>query len=104
MRRAGEDLFALLLGHATQNAESLALPEELFLIEAVEDLLLGFVADGAGVVEDEAGFRFRVNLAIALLKKRADHLLGVVGIHLAAECLQIKCLFGRHRDPSIPWT
>ena len=57
--RSLEDLFALLLGDATEHAEALAgFVQLLVVVEAVEDLLLGFVADGAGVVEDQAGVFF----------------------------------------------
>jgi len=32
--------------------------ENLVIVEAIEDLLLGFVANGTCVVENEAGFFF----------------------------------------------
>jgi hypothetical protein len=57
----------------------------LVFVQAVKDLLLGLVADGAGVVEDQAGFFFRLDLPVALLLQCADDLLRVMGIHLAAE-------------------
>src|SRR5438094_7558410 len=55
VRRALENSLALLLGHAAENAEFLALCLELLVIgKAMKDFLLGFVPDGAGDVEDEA--------------------------------------------------
>jgi hypothetical protein len=66
---------------------------ELFvLVEAVEDFLLGLVADRAGVVEDEAGVGFVGGLGVALLDEGADDLFGVVGVHLAAEGFDVKGL------------
>ena len=59
VRRALEYLFALLLRHASQHAEDLALARRpLEILQAVEDLLFGLVADAAGVVEHQVG-RFR---------------------------------------------
>ncbi len=95
--RALEDLFAFLLGDAAEHAEALAgLVQLLVVVEAVEDLLLGLVADGAGVVEDQAGVFFGLDLAVALLQQCANHLFGVMGIHLAAEGLKIEGFFGCH--------
>ena len=73
--------------------------ELLVVVEAVEDLLLGFVADGAGVVEDQAGVVFDLDLAVALLLQCANDLFGVMGIHLAAEGLEIEGFFGCHSNP-----
>ena len=54
-----EDLVAFLLGHAADDGEALAFTLKLFvLVQAMKDLLLRFVADGAGVVEDQAGVGF----------------------------------------------
>ena len=56
MGSALENLLAFLLRHAAQHAEALALFLQLLVVgQAVEDLLLGFVANGAGVVEDQPG-------------------------------------------------
>jgi hypothetical protein len=71
----------------------------LVVVEAVEDLLLGFVADGAGVVEDQAGIFFRLHLPVTLMLQCANHLFGVMGIHLAAEGLKIEGFFGCHSNP-----
>ena len=62
-----EDLLALLLGDAAEDGELFAFAlEALVLVEAVEDFLLGFVADGAGVVEDQAGVGFVLDAGVAL--------------------------------------
>ena len=70
----------------------------LVVVEAVEDLLLGLVADGAGVVEDQAGFFFGLDLAIALVQQCANDLFGVMGIHLAPESLKVEGFFGCHSN------
>ena len=64
----------------------------------MKTFLLGFVADGAGVVEDQAGVFFGLDLPVALLLQCANHLFGVMGIHLAAEGLKIEGFFGRHSN------
>jgi len=65
VRRALENLLAFLLGDAAQHAKDLAFFLEFLVVsEAMKDLLLRFVADGAGVVEDEIGFLDGRNLAI----------------------------------------
>ena len=98
MRRLVENLFAFLLGDASQNREflpvSMGLLELVFLelVEAVEDFLLGLIANAAGVVEDQLGFLRGGNLAVALAQKGANDLFGVVGVHLAAERLDVKRL------------
>ena len=84
--RALEYLFALLLGDTANDGEFLSLFLKFFeIVEAVEDLLLGLVADGTGVVEDEVGLLDGVDPAISLGDERTDDLLGVVYIHLASE-------------------
>ncbi len=63
VRRAVEDLFALLLCHAAQDAEDLALHAvALEVLQAVEYLLFGLIANTAGVVEYESGFVRRFHL------------------------------------------
>ena len=85
MRRPLEDLFALLLRHAPEHAKDLVLARALEILEAVEHLLLGFIADAAGVVQHESGVFRRSDLRVALFHERADHLFGIVHVHLAAE-------------------
>ncbi len=91
-----EDVLAFLLGDAADDGELFAFAlEALVLVEAVEDFLLGFVADGAGVVEDEAGVGFVVDAGVALVLQGADDLFGVMGVHLAAEGFDVEGLAHR---------
>src|SRR5207244_11333101 len=56
VRCALENFLALLLGDTSQDGEFFSLRLKLFVIgKTMKDLLLGFVADGAGVLEDQAG-------------------------------------------------
>src|SRR5882757_9252172 len=81
-----EDLFALLLCYASEDTENLALRLVFLVIgKPVKNLLLGLVADGAGVIQHEPSFFDSRNLTIPLLLKRADHLFGIVHVHLAAK-------------------
>jgi hypothetical protein len=63
------------------------------LVQSVEDLLLGLVADGAGVVENQSRVGL-VGLGVALAQQRPDNFLRVVGVHLAAEGFDVKSLHG----------
>ena len=58
----------------------------------MKDLLLRLVADGAGVVEDEAGFGLVGDLGVALMLQRSDDFFRVMGVHLAAEGFDIERL------------
>ena len=58
--------------------------------ELTKDLLCGLLSDTAGVVEHVMRGLGRIHLRIALVKQRSDDLLGVVGVHLAAECFDVK--------------
>ena len=96
MRRALEDFLALLLGHAADDGEDLALARfALEMLQAVEDLLLGFVADAAGVVENVMRRFDGFDLRVALVEQRADDFFGVMGIHLAAESFDDRRFFPR---------
>ena len=76
MGSALENLLAFLLRHAAQHAKALALFLQLLVVgQAVEDLLLGLVSNGAGVVEDQPGLFDGGNLPVSLGQKRADDLL-----------------------------
>src|ERR1035437_8710584 len=97
IRRPLEDLLALLLSHTPENAEAFpGLVQFLIVVEAVEDLLFRLVADGAGVVKDQAGVFFTFNLPVALLLQCANDLFRVMGIHLAAERFKVEGFFGCH--------
>ncbi len=64
----------------------------------MKDLLLGFVADRAGVVEDQAGVCSRSRPGGSPGDERAHDFFGVMDIHLAAEGLDVKSflLFAGH--------
>ena len=74
----------------------------------MEDFLLGFIADGARVVQHQPSLLDAVDLAISLRHERPDYFFRIVHIHLATKSLQIKSLFreaglfcGRHLKISI---
>ena len=93
MGRALKNLFAFLLRDAPQHPKLLAFRLQLLEIgQAMEDLLLRLVANGAGVVQDEIGLLHSVDLAIALLQQRPNDLFRVVDVHLTTERLQIESL------------
>ncbi len=93
--RAIEDALALLLGHASKNADDfIGRIKEIIpgieKAEAREDFLRGFFANAAGVVEHETGLLRGIHLTIAPAEQEAGHFLGVVVVHLAAESLDVK--------------
>ena len=93
VRRFFKNLLAFLLGHAAEHAEALALLLEFLVIrQAMKNFLFSLVADGAGVVEHQPSFFDGWNLAVSLRNQCADDLFGVVGIHLAAESLEVESL------------
>ena len=82
-----------MLGDAAEDGELLALALQLLVfVQAVKDLLFGFVADGAGIVEDQPGIGFILHLGIALLFQSTNDLFRVMGVHLAAERFDIESL------------
>ena len=94
---------AFLLRHAAKHGKSLPLLVQcLVVVQPVENLLLRLIADGAGVVQNQRGFRFRLDLAIPLVHQRPNDLFGVVDVHLAAESFDVKRLVEKsHRNRSI---
>jgi hypothetical protein len=56
----------------------------------VKDLLLGLIANRAGVVQNQPRIGLILHLRIALMLQRPNHLLGVMGVHLAAKRLNIE--------------
>ena len=70
----------------------------LVFVQAVKNLLFRLVADGTGVIEDQAGILFRLDLPVTFVLQCADDLFRVMGIHLAAEGLQIKGFLGCHSN------
>ncbi|MCU1332171.1 MAG: hypothetical protein JWM08_1163, partial [Candidatus Angelobacter sp.] len=94
IRRFLEDLFTFLLRHTAQHAEFLTLLLKLLVVvKPVEDFLFRFVADGASVVKHKVGFFYRLDLAVSLMHQCANDFLGVMHIHLATKCFQVKRLF-----------
>ena len=92
-----EDPLPFLLRHAAQHDEALARRIKLLVVvQAIEDFLFGFVADGAGVVEDQIGGSFGIHLGVAFMAKRADDFFRVMHVHLATESLEIERFIGRH--------
>ena len=59
-------------------------------LQAIEDLLFGFITNAAGVVENVLRGFERLDLGIAFVEQRADDLFRIMGIHLAAESLDVK--------------
>ena len=101
--RARHDLGALGLGHAAGHGDQrvAALPLPAFLVEANApklgiDLLRRLLPDMAGIKNDEVGLGRIRGRRIAVTRERLGHALGVVGVHLAAEGLDMK-LFGQRR-------
>src|SRR5215467_4229814 len=93
MRSPFKNSFALLLGDAAQHSELLALGLQLLIVvEAMKNLLFGFVANGAGVVEDQVGLFHGFNLTVTLADESADHLFRIVYVHLTPEGLDVKGL------------
>ena len=94
-----EDPLPFLLRHAAQHHEAFAGSVQLLVVvQTVEDLLFGFVADGAGVVEDQIGGGFGIYLGVAFMAKSADDFLRIMHIHLATESLKIERFIGRHSE------
>jgi len=70
----------------------------LVFVQAVKDLLLRLVANGAGVVEDQAGIFLRLDLPVTFVLQCANDLFRVMGIHLAAKGLYIEGSLGCHSN------
>ncbi len=66
----------------------------LELIEAMKNFLFGFVANAAGVVEDQVGLFEIRHLGVAIGNQSADDFFRIVRVHLAAEGLDVKGLHG----------
>ena len=58
----------------------------------MKDLLLRLIANGAGVVQDQAAVILVLHPRVALLLQRPDDFFRVMGVHLAAEGLDIESL------------
>src|ERR1035441_4804655 len=94
-----EDIFAFLLGNASQHCKVLAFAlQPLVFVQAVEDFLFGLIANRAGVVQDQPCVGLILDAHVAFVLERPDDLLGVMGVHLAAKRLDVK---GLRHIPSI---
>ena len=89
-----DDGGALLAGHAAAHADHHAFFfEVLDATEVGEDLLLGLLADGAGVEEDQVGFFGVVGGRVAFGGVHdVGHLVRVIFVHLAAIGLDVDLL------------
>ena len=97
MRGAAEDRFLVLLRHAAQDADGdlrLALLDPLDPSQGAVDLVLGVLADRAGIVEDRIRLADVVGQLVALLAQLGHDELAVQQIHLAADRLDVQLLRG----------
>ena len=94
-----EDRLAFLLRDAAGDGDDRVVPvlggQLPQLAESRVELLLGALADAAGVDDDDVGVRGVVGRLEAGLLEQAGHALGVVDVHLAAERLDE--VLTRHR-------
>jgi len=82
-----------LLGYAAKDRELFAFALQLFvLVQTMKDLLLGLIANRAGVVEDQARVALVLDARIPLLLQGADDFFLVMGVHLAAEGFYVESL------------
>src|SRR5262249_21937110 len=108
VRGPAADQLLVLLGHAAEYAEHLLGVPALVGAEPAEgavDLVLGVLADAAGVEEDHVGLGGLVRQLIPLAAQRADDQLAVEHVHLAADRLDVQFL--RHvfyRGPTREFT
>ncbi len=97
-RRPLEDRRLILLGHAPEHADrdlGLRLLEPSDAAEGAVDLVLGVLADGAGVVEDRVGLVDVVGEGVSLAAQLGDDELAVQDVHLTADGLDVELLPGR---------
>ena len=102
LRETAEDIVALCLGHAAQDAEDQvgALALELLHEAHLPDRpLLGVRAHRAGVQEDDIGILLAVGDSVALGGEHAEDFLGVPLVHLATVGLKVHGL--GHRGPIV---
>src|SRR5579885_1758535 len=83
--------FAFLLRYAAQHADFFRFAGHIAKFTQTGEYLLGrFFTNAAGVVQDKGGGFDRVDLLVATGKQHAGHFFGIVVVHLAAECFEIK--------------
>jgi VWFA-related protein len=91
VRRAVENFLAFLLGNAADYGEDFPLPRvALEVLQAIKNLLFGFIAYAAGVVENVVRRFHGFHLGVALVEQRAHDLFRVVRIHLAPKSLDVE--------------
>ncbi len=93
-----EKVSAAVLGHAAEDADEKARVAALVLEEMAglaEGLLLGLVAHGTGVEEDDVGVGLIVDDGVAAVAEHGGDGLGVAGVHLAAVGLEVDAVQGR---------
>jgi hypothetical protein len=93
-----EEFGAAVLGHAAEDADEETRVAALAAEEVAgfaEGLLLGEVADGAGVEEDDVGVGFVFDNGVAALAQHGSDGLGVAGVHLAAVGLEEDAVHGQ---------
>jgi hypothetical protein len=94
MRRAVETFLAFLLRHAADDGENLSLARIAFeMLQAIEDLLFGFIADAAGVARKCTAPLPRFRPACSLSRPPCQSPFPIEGIHLAAESFDVKGFF-----------
>ena len=92
LRQAAEDLLALRLGHAAEDAQDEARALALELLHEPhlpERALLGVGADRAGIEEDDVRLLLAFDDGVALGHEHSEDLLGVPLVHLAAVGLEV---------------
>ncbi len=102
-RRAADDLLAFGLGDAARNgngqAASVARGSGFKRAHAAElgiDLVRGFLADVAGIEDDEIGILDVGGLREALGREHVRHTMGIVDVHLAAEGFDVELAWWGH--------
>ncbi len=97
MGSAPEDVFLILLRHATEHTDSdlgLVLLDPLDPSQSAVDLVLGVLSDRAGIIKDGIGLLDVVRQLVTLLAQLGDHELAVQQVHLAAHRLDIELFLG----------
>ncbi len=88
-----DELLSQTLGHAADDADDergTGFPQPFHLGQAAPDALLGVVADGAGIDEDDVGLLGIVGMDVALLLHDRDDDLRIADVHLAAVGLEVE--------------
>src|SRR5262249_20599542 len=102
-RRAADDLLTFGLGDAARNGNGQAASvarrsgfERAHAAELGIDLVRGFLADVAGIEDDEIGMLDGGGVREAPGGARARHTMGIVDVHLAAEGFDVELARSGH--------